>query len=156
MYILNIIIYVPNIKIVGMRCSSFLSLPFSCCRIYYFHPGVPLSQQKNLSLRIHGGSIWPFSVELLSKQNMLGKCFEKTLYKGTMTPNLVFVFFGANYVNQIVNSLCVPQSSNFKSGSTLISRISTKRQIDKARHHGMAECHGLSQAEKEGVGLFTI
>jgi len=38
---------------------------------------------------------------------------------------------------------------------TLISRLSTKRQIDKA-HHGMAECQGLSQAETEGVGLFTV
>lgn len=58
--------------------------------------------KKNLSLRIdNGGSIWPFSVELLSKQNMLGKCFWKDTTRGTMTPNLLnsklLMFFVYNF-----------------------------------------------------------
>ncbi len=85
-------------ELVAMKCISFLhvrmSLPLSCCSIYYFHPGIPQRQNPFASNRL-----WWEHLAILNRAAILSNTCWEIVPEGdtttaTTTPNLLFVVFG--------------------------------------------------------------
>ena len=89
-------------ELVAMKCISFLhfrmSLPLSCCSIYYFHPSIP--QRKN---PFASNRLWWEHLAILNRAAIPRNTCWEIVPEGdtttaTMTPNLRFVVFGVYHL----------------------------------------------------------